>query len=533
MISEGRPQNWEVGNDHSLIRRDPPRAQADIPSVKSDSMSWSMAEQKRIDHALEAVWKPEVESAPQRPPDAESIVHHGINAEEIERCRQQGIDYVISVPIRLYMAHPKWPKRRVFRSTSVSNITARRMWNGICEDGKTQRVKRKCTSSYCRSRVPPCIFRNASTCGAKSLNGEACHDRAGPVSSASNPITDVITLPTWRVLRELICTSRYLKGLLRHEEKGVPPEKAILRVAEEVMDVPFGNGLDGRRLRALRRSIEQEWGDVLRKLMNVGELCGWLITKCSGCSGQKDGSELHFALCSLAFEANRTLFAITNQIRSALPSDTFGYLRTLHEIVVKSLFLRKHTEDDPDLPARYLLHITRTYAQLYREVSLLYGEEGELEQTWQSALQFYESRFGIKGKGDYGWAHPSVKNRRPTFRDLMDDCGGDLLFSDFYYSMSTSKTHGDLVWNPLVVLPDARSFRIDAFGQGGIGLVMELAMPLAKEIMASICPSCVVPEHARVMSVVEAIIQHVQDSLRPVIEKDPMLHLGLRESDQP
>lgn len=111
MIAEGRPQDWEDSKDPRSIRHDPPRAETDIPSVKSDSLSWSVAEQKEIDRALEAVWKPTVDNAPEPPPDAESGAHQGIDAEAIERCRQQGIRYVISVPIRLYMAHPKWPKR--------------------------------------------------------------------------------------------------------------------------------------------------------------------------------------------------------------------------------------------------------------------------------------------------------------------------------------------------------------------------------------------------------------------------------------
>lgn len=111
MISEGRPQNWEDSTDPTSIRHDPPRAETDIPSVKSESLSWSIAEQKMIDQALEAVWMPEVERAPQRPHDAVSVVYHGVDAEKVKRCRQQGIHYVIMVPIRLYMAHPKWPKR--------------------------------------------------------------------------------------------------------------------------------------------------------------------------------------------------------------------------------------------------------------------------------------------------------------------------------------------------------------------------------------------------------------------------------------
>ncbi len=111
MISEGRPPDWEDSKDSRSIRHDPPRAETDIPSVKSESMSWTIAEQKQIDQALEPVWKPEVDAAPPPPLDAQAVVHHGINAEAIQQCREQGISYVISVPIRLYMAHPRWPKR--------------------------------------------------------------------------------------------------------------------------------------------------------------------------------------------------------------------------------------------------------------------------------------------------------------------------------------------------------------------------------------------------------------------------------------
>ena len=111
MIAEGRPQDWEDSKDARLIRQNPPRAETDIRSEKSDSMSWTMAEQREIDQALEAVWKPDVENAPRPPPDAVSHGFHGINADEIERCRAQGIPFVISVPIRLYMAHPKWPRQ--------------------------------------------------------------------------------------------------------------------------------------------------------------------------------------------------------------------------------------------------------------------------------------------------------------------------------------------------------------------------------------------------------------------------------------
>ncbi len=111
MISGGQPQDWEDSKDPKSIRRSPPRAESDIPSVKSDSLSWSLKEQKEIDRALEAVWKPTVDNAPAPPPGANPIAYAGVQREQIERYKQQGIYYIIRIPALLYMAHPKWLER--------------------------------------------------------------------------------------------------------------------------------------------------------------------------------------------------------------------------------------------------------------------------------------------------------------------------------------------------------------------------------------------------------------------------------------
>lgn len=110
IVANGIPADWQASKEHKSIWRDPPRHRSRIPSIKSDSMSWTVKEQREIDQALEAVWKPEIDSTRWQP-DAVPCIHTGINAEEVERCRQQGIPYVISVPIRLYMAHPRWPEQ--------------------------------------------------------------------------------------------------------------------------------------------------------------------------------------------------------------------------------------------------------------------------------------------------------------------------------------------------------------------------------------------------------------------------------------
>ena len=111
MICEDRPQNWEKSEDFKTIRRDPPRAATEIPSVKSDSLSWTVAEQRENDQALEAVWKPTVDNAPSTSPDARFGYHQGINREKIKQYKQQGIYYIIRIPVLLYMAHPKWIER--------------------------------------------------------------------------------------------------------------------------------------------------------------------------------------------------------------------------------------------------------------------------------------------------------------------------------------------------------------------------------------------------------------------------------------
>ncbi len=111
MIAQGRPSDWEKSKDFKAIRHSPPRAKTKIPSVKSDSLSWSVQEQEEIDQALEAVWKPTVDNAPTPLLGAGITYHQGVNREQIEQYRQQGIAYIIRIPAILYMAHPKWTER--------------------------------------------------------------------------------------------------------------------------------------------------------------------------------------------------------------------------------------------------------------------------------------------------------------------------------------------------------------------------------------------------------------------------------------
>ena len=111
MILEGRPPDWRASEAAGSIRQDPQLSDTDIRSVKSDSLSWSVREQKEIDRALERVWKREVEAAPPPRPGPTLDCYLGVNAEETKRCREQGIPYTIRIPARLYMVHPMWPQQ--------------------------------------------------------------------------------------------------------------------------------------------------------------------------------------------------------------------------------------------------------------------------------------------------------------------------------------------------------------------------------------------------------------------------------------
>lgn len=107
-ISDGLPGDWNQVAAGSKLRLSPPRTAAEIPSVKSDSLSWSVAERDAIDRALEAVWKPVVEEAPR--PDGTSSMVGNLSPEFVERLRAHETPYLVLHPARLYMAHPKWPK---------------------------------------------------------------------------------------------------------------------------------------------------------------------------------------------------------------------------------------------------------------------------------------------------------------------------------------------------------------------------------------------------------------------------------------
>ena len=281
---------------------------------------------------------------------------------------------------------------------------------------------------------------------------------------------------------------------------------------------------DGR-LQSMRRQIARDWGKVFCKLDNLGHLTGWFINDC-----QLDNDELHFVLGLFSFEATRTLFATVNQLRAGLASETFVYWRTLYETLIKSRFMLKFSKEDADLPGRFLYYTNSAYLKFY---SMFAPEDDSHAQDnmWIETERQYKTRYGKQeGKGDYGWVYPLIKNKKglpvvkPFFGQIIDTVDQGSKFSEIYYDVSTSKSHGQFVWNSLMVRPEGRGTQLDPFSVGNIALVMELMMPLFEEILANTAQSCSKPEHSVVMGIVEATIADINNSIAEIKASNPEIH---------
>ena len=344
--------------------------------------------------------------------------------------------------------------------------------------------------------------------------------------------TDPSHPPIIRYLGQKTLYQQVLDAIETRKQKGLSCEVVVTQISDELslqMVAPSDCVSEGFRLQQMREQIARDWKEVFYKLDNLGHLTGWFVNECDR---DQDAGELHFVLCLLAFEAIRNVFATVNQLRSALSDDTFGYLRTLYETSIKSRFLKEYTESDPDLPGRFSYYTNTTYLGFYRRFAPI-DDEHASDNMWVEAERFYESRFEKRGRGDYGWVYPLVKSKngrpkpKPTFRDLMDVVDGGSAFSEVYYDVSTSKTHGQFIWSPLMVGPEGRGTHVDPFNVGKIGLVLDLMLPLFEEVLDNATSSCTAAEHVTVTAIVKAIFKDIRESVAEIKESNPSMHLGV------
>ena len=325
---------------------------------------------------------------------------------------------------------------------------------------------------------------------------------------------------------------KVLEEVVTRRSAGMDDDDTVRSISDEVMPLlsrSWDSVEDGFRLQGMRRQIAKEWGTVFGQLDNLAHLAGWFVIDCYK-DKNKNGNELHFVLCLLALESIRSVFATINQLRAALPEDTFGYWRTLYETFVKSRFLLLFTRQDSDLPGRFSRYTNSMYLDFYKKFAPL-DDQRDAENPWTEAETFYETRYPKVGSGSYGWAHPLIRksngtpNKRPNFRKLAESVDENSIFLDRYYAFATSKTHGEFILGFAGIRPArARVISVDSYSVGNIASVLEFTTPLFKEILTNAYGSCTKPEHIDILRIIKAFILKMDGEITAIKSSDPAMH---------
>ena len=191
--------------------------------------------------------------------------------------------------------------------------------------------------------------------------------------------------------------------------------------------------------------------------------------------------------------------------------------------------MKKYTEDDPDLPGRFIYHTNAAYKKFYERFAEFYGENAA-KGMWIKTEEGYQGKIQSGARGDYAWAYPLVvkengePKNRPTFRDLIRSVDENSTFFRLYYDVAAEKAHGKFIWNPLMIQPDARRFRFDPFSAENTGLVIDLMLSMYEEVIENTGSTCLTSSHTLVMSVVKAVLEDVRNSARAAIASNPELY---------
>ena len=329
--------------------------------------------------------------------------------------------------------------------------------------------------------------------------------------------------PVFRYAGQKSLYNKILDSLAKHESSGVAADALMrLMIAEfsEVLARPSDYVYDGLRVQGIRRDITRIWGEVLYKFENLANLIGWCTLSCFR---NREESELHFVQGLLLLQAVRNVFATVNQMRSGLAGDTLGYLRTVHEIYVKSEFLEKHSASDPELPGRFSYCNNNTYLDYYRRFASDADTQSPSETSWEKADGNFKSRFRMEGKGDYAWAYPNVVSKdgkpvkKPTLRQLMDDVGIGTDSHRMSYEVSTSDVHGEFLFGGFIDHPpEVGSISVYSFSTAWIDSILEEMVPMFGHILENSANSCSIPKQITVWHVAKAICSDVSQSVTPI-----------------
>lgn len=148
-------------------------------------------------------------------------------------------------------------------------------------------------------------------------------------------------------------------------------------------------------------------------------------------------NRLHARSCQVAAE-------VLVLLKCGFSDGAMARWRTLHEIAVTSLFIRKHGEK---MARRYLCYeAIESYkgAQQYQRYCRRLGHESfsqaemkEIEDARSGAINEFGKSFGE----NYGWAASVLKHSNPTFAQIEENIGLNHLRP--YYKMASQNVHAD------------------------------------------------------------------------------------------
>ena len=226
------------------------------------------------------------------------------------------------------------------------------------------------------------------------------------------------------------------------------------------------------------------------------------------------------------------MLAAVNQYRSALHGETFGYWRTLYENLITSRIVSQLSEQDPELPGRFVYYTLENY----RHLNSLIGEldpwyadhKTEVDLYWEKAIDSVREFRRRKAQGDYAWAYPLITTKkgepkvRPTFGDLIQLVDKDSICSKVYYRTTSAQGHGQLLWLPPITRPaSSMSVSYDPYSTGDIARVLELTLPIYREIVSNAGSLGEGEFHRCMMKVASSAFVDVEGSVQAVKSKVP------------
>ena len=141
-----------------------------------------------------------------------------------------------------------------------------------------------------------------------------------------------------------------------------------------------------------------------------------------------------FALSALQSRACVATAAIQTLLRSGFAQDASAHWRSLLEITVAAVFVRRHGQD---VAERFILHEVFERAKLAEQLQASHAKAGqkfhsddELERIRVRKAELI-SRYGKPFATQYGWASDALSRARPTIEDIERAVGWENFRPDY------------------------------------------------------------------------------------------------------